>query len=114
MDKQREEGESIHQAAKRLISNLLEGDRQSSSLPPDLGDRLGALEDRLERVEETQGLSPKDLERLASILRGDLGLGEIGDRLETIESRLEKFEKHLDWAKREILDQRGKIKNKTP
>lgn len=107
-----EEGESLHLAAKRLISNLLESDRQSSPMPPDIGDRLGEIEDHLERLENRPALDPEALERLAGILARDYwGDGQGVDRLQTIEARLEKFEKHLDWAKREILDQREKIKS---
>jgi DNA-binding transcriptional MerR regulator len=123
-----QDGESIGQVIKRLVLGMLDGDdRQTSPMPSDIGDRLdnlenqlthvteqvearfalcaqdgdrlGELSDRLEQLENNQGLSPDDLERLAAILTRDY----LGDRLE-------KIEKHLDWAKREILDQRQKIK----
>lgn len=81
LDEQREEGESIHQAAKRLISNLLEGDRQSSPMPPDLGDRLESLERRVTDLwDESKDFSAlsRSEERLDKI---EASLEELGEKI---------------------------------
>jgi hypothetical protein len=104
--------ESIGLVAKRLILEMIGDDRQSSPIPPDIGDRLsdlekqlahvteqtearfalcaqdgdrlGELSDRLEQLENNQGLSPDDLERLSGILSRDY----LGDRLDSVTEHL--------------------------
>ncbi|UAJ73749.1 hypothetical protein IQE94_05560 [Synechocystis sp. PCC 7339] len=83
------DGESLGLTAKRLILDIIGGDRQSSPMSPDLDDRLSELSDRLTSLEKR------------------LILTEDGEKRD----RLEKIEKHLDWAKREILDHREKLKD---
>lgn len=74
-----QEDESLGLACKRLILEIIGGDRQSSPMPPDLGDRLTNLEKQLAHVTE-------QVEARFRLCSQD------GDRLEKIESRLEKLD----------------------
>ncbi len=99
------EGDSPHLIAKGLIEEILKGDRQSTPMPPDLGDRLSDFEDRLEQV-ENQFLSPEDLERLAGILLRDYfgeGWSLFGDRLSALEKKIAILPPDLD-RRLKILD----------
>lgn len=93
------ENESPGVTAKRLILEMIGGDRQSSPLPPDIGDRLSDLTDRLEQLETSPPATWQQI------------LGDYDQHVKGIGDRLDALERKQSGLNRLLVDNQNAIKS---